>query len=61
MGQMETRHRDELALGADPLEEHDHLEREEDDRVNARPAPLGVQLPCPPTHEGEVELASRCR
>ena len=32
------------------------LELEEDDRVDARPPPLGVELPRPISDEGEVEL-----
>ena len=44
MGQVEAGRLDELALGADALEEHDQLQLEEDDRVDAGPAPLGIQL-----------------
>ena len=61
VGQVEAGGLDQLALGADPLEEHDQLELEEDDRVDARPAPLGVQLPRPVPDEAQVELASRWR
>ena len=56
VGQVEAGGLDQLALGADPLEEHDQLQLEEDDRVDAGPAPLGVQLPRPLADEAEVEL-----
>src|SRR4029453_15437154 len=35
MGEVEAGRRDELALGADALEEHDELQLEEDHRVDA--------------------------
>ena len=47
VGQVEAGRLDQLALGADPLEEHDQLQLEEDDRVDAGSAPLGVELPRP--------------
>ena len=56
VGEVEAGRLDELALGADALEEHDELQLEEDDRVDARPAPLGVELPRPVADEAEVEL-----
>ena len=56
VGQVEAGRLDELALGADALEEHDQLQLEEDDRVDAGPAPLGVQLPRPVADEAQVEL-----
>ena len=56
MGQVEAGRLDELALRADPLEEHDQLELEEDDRVDARPTPLGIELLRPVADEAQVEL-----
>ena len=56
VGQVEAGRLDQLALGADALEEHDQLQLEEDDRVDAGPAPLGVQLPRPVADEAQVEL-----
>ncbi len=56
VGEVETRGRDELALGADPLEEHDELQLEEDDRVDARSAPLGVVLSNPLADEAQIEF-----
>jgi len=53
--QVEAGGRDELALGADPLEEHDQLQAEENHRVDARPTALGVASRDPAAHEGEVE------
>src|SRR5262245_29440227 len=44
MRQVEAGRRDELALGANALEEHDQLQLEEDDWVDARTAPLGVEF-----------------
>ena len=41
MGQVQGRRLDGLAYGSDPLEEHDELELEKDDRVDTRPATLG--------------------
>ena len=52
---------DQLPLRADPLEEHDELQLEEDDRVDAGPTPLGIELLRPVADEAEVELASRWR
>ena len=56
VGQVEAGRLDELALGADALEEHDQLQLEEDDRVDGGPAPLGIQLPRPVADEAQVEL-----
>ena len=42
MGQVEAGGLDQLALGADPLEEHDQLQLEEDDRVDGGPTAVGV-------------------
>ncbi len=47
---------DQLALGADALEEQDELQLEEDHRVDTGPAPLGIQFPHPVPHEAQVEL-----
>ena len=55
VGQVEACRLDQLALGADALEEHDQLQLEEDDRVDARLAPVGVQLPRLVAHERQVE------
>jgi hypothetical protein len=56
VGQVETRGLDQLTFGTNPLEEHDQLQLAVDDRVDARPTPLGVQLSCPVTDERQVEL-----
>ena len=56
VGQVEAGGLDELALGADALEEHHQLQLEEDDRVDGGPAPLGVELPRPVADEAQVEL-----
>ena len=56
VGQVEAGRLDQLPLGADPLEEHDQLQLEEDDRVDARPAALGIELLDPLPDEAEVEL-----
>ena len=56
MGQVEAGRLDELALGADALEEHHQLQLEEDDRVDAGPAALGIELPRPVADEAQVEL-----
>ena len=56
MGQMQAGGLDELALGADPFEEHDQLQLEEDDRVDGGASPVGVALLCPLADEAEVEL-----
>ena len=61
VGQVEAGRLDQLALGADALEEHDELELEEDDRVDARPAPLGVQLARPSRTKPRSSFASRWR
>jgi hypothetical protein len=56
MGQMEARRLDELAFGVDPFEEHDELELEEDDQIDAGAASLGVELPRPVSYKREVEF-----
>ena len=56
MGEIQAGRRDELALGADPLEEHHQLQLEEDHGVDARPAPLGIELPRPVPDEVQIEL-----
>ncbi len=56
MRQVETRGRDEVPLGADPLEDHHQLQLEEDDRVDGGPTTLGIQLSRPITDEAQVEL-----
>jgi len=55
VGEVQARYLDELPFGADALEEHDQLEFEEDDRIDARPAPLGIQIPHPLADEAHVE------
>jgi hypothetical protein len=55
VGKSEAGRRDQLALGADALEEHDQLQLEEDDRINARATPFGVQLPRPLPPEAQIE------
>ena len=59
VGQVEARRLDQLALGADALEEHDQLQLEEDDRVDAGAAPLGVELldPLPDKARGRASLS----
>ena len=57
VGQVEAGRLDELALGADALEEHHQLQLEEDDRVDGGSATLGVELSCPLADEAQVELA----
>jgi hypothetical protein len=54
--QVEDRRRDELALGADPLEEHDQRQFEEDDRVDVGPAALGVETAPPLSNASKVEF-----
>ena len=61
MGQVQDGGRDELALGANALEEHDELQLEEDHRVDAGPAPLGIELSRPLADEAESSFASRWR
>jgi hypothetical protein len=56
MGQVEAGCRDELALGPDPLEEHDELQFEVDDRVDARAAALRIEIADPFTDEAQVEI-----
>ena len=55
MRQVEAGCLDELALGADPLEEHHQLQRK-GDRVDARPAPFGVELSRPRADDPEVQF-----
>lgn len=47
---------DQLTLGADPLEEHDQLQREEDERINGGPTALGVEPPRPIVNEAKIQL-----
>ena len=56
MRQVEAGRRDELALGADPFEEHDQLELEEHDRVDRRTASVGVEFTPPRPDKAQVEL-----
>ena len=56
VGQVEAGRLDELAFGADALEEHDQLQLEEDDRVDGGPASLGIELSHPLPDEAQVEL-----
>jgi hypothetical protein len=46
----------EVALGADPLEDHDQLQLEKHDQVDAGPAARGRQLVHPVADEAQVEL-----
>jgi hypothetical protein len=46
---------DELALGADALEEHHQLQLEEDDRVDRGAAAVGIEFLHPPAHKAQVE------
>jgi hypothetical protein len=55
MGEVERGDLDQLALGADPLEEHDELQLEEDDRVDGGASSLSVQLPRPVADKREAE------
>ena len=57
MRQVQARRLDDLPFAADPLEEHDRLEREEANRVDAGPVPLGEQLPAP---RRLISLLRRC-
>ena len=45
----------QLPLGADVLKEHDQLQAKEDDRVDAGPAPTGIQRAHQLSDKGEVE------
>ena len=54
--QVEAGRLDELALRAEPLEEHDQMQLEEDHRVDAGTASLGIVLPDPLTDEAEIEF-----
>ena len=55
VGQVEAGRLDELALGADALEEHHQLQLEEDDRVDGGTSTIGVQLRDPLPDEAQVE------
>ena len=56
VGQVEAGRRDELARGADPFEEHDQLQLEKDDRVDARPSSVSIEIVDPFTDEAKIEL-----
>jgi hypothetical protein len=56
MGQVHAGQLDQLALRADPLEEHDQLELEEDDRIDARPPAFLIGAARQVTDERQVEL-----
>ncbi|CAN5704173.1 hypothetical protein BH23CHL5_BH23CHL5_22370 [soil metagenome] len=56
VGEVQAGRVDELALGADPLEEHDHVQLKENDRVDARAVPVDVKHPRPFADEAQVEL-----
>jgi hypothetical protein len=55
VGEVEAGRRDEPALGADVLEEHHPLQREEDDRVNGGATPFGVQRSRPVADKTQIE------
>ena len=55
VGQVQAGRLDELALAAQPLEEHHQLELEIDHRVEARSPNPGVAVADQLAHEGEVE------
>src|SRR5215217_6223959 len=56
VGQVHRGNFDELAFRADPSEEHDQLQLEEDHRVDAGPAPDGIELLRPVADKREVEF-----
>src|SRR4051794_21028174 len=56
MGQVEVGGLDELALGANALEEHDQLQLEEDHRIDARSATRGIERSCPFADEAQIEF-----
>ena len=45
VGQVQAGRLDELSFGADAFEEHDELQLEEDDRIDAGPTSLGIEFP----------------
>jgi hypothetical protein len=47
---------DQLALGADALEKHHQLQLEEDDWIDAGPAPLGMKVPRSVADEAQIEF-----
>ena len=61
VGQVETGRFDEMAFGADPLEEHHQLQLEEDHRINRGAAPVGITDLNQGADEPKSNLASRCR
>jgi hypothetical protein len=61
VGQVEAGRLDELPLRADPLEEHDQLQLEEDDRIDAGSAAVGVVLRDPLADEAQVEPSLQVR
>ena len=56
MGQVETRGLDQLALGADALEEQHELQLEEDHGVDPRAATFRIGVLDPVPDEAEIEL-----
>ncbi len=56
MGQVQAGGLDELALGADSLEEHHELQPEEDHGIDARAVPICIALLRPLPHKTEVQL-----
>jgi hypothetical protein len=55
VGEVETGDLDELALGADPLKEHDELQLEEDHGVDGGAADWRLAILDPVTDERQVE------
>jgi len=55
VGEVQAGGLDQIALGADALEEHHQLELEEDDRIDARSSPVGIEAVRPIADEGQVE------
>lgn len=56
MSEVETGYLDELAFGAQTLEEEDQFQLEEDDRIDGGTPVRGITLLHPITHEGEIEF-----
>jgi len=56
VGQVQAGDLDQLTLRADPLEEHDQLELEEDDRVDARPPAVLIGAADQGADERQIEL-----
>src|SRR5687768_8184681 len=56
VGEMQTRGRDQLPLGAEALEEHDELQLEEDHRVDRGPTPSRIAVLHPLADEPEIKL-----